>query len=50
MIEKCNGYRVVGKLTNADHIRNDTFWVGGCSGMTDEMVDYMVKVIIEVVS
>lgn len=43
------GYRVVGKLENTDRIMNDTFWVGVYPGMTDEMIDYMAKVIIEAV-
>ena len=43
------GYRVVGALTNTDRIVNDTFWVGVYPGMTDEMIDYMAKVIIEAV-
>lgn len=41
------GYRVVGSLENTDRIMNDTFWVGVYPGMTDEMIDYMAKVIIE---
>ncbi|MCQ2515302.1 MAG: lipopolysaccharide biosynthesis protein RfbH [Saccharofermentans sp.] len=39
------GYRVVGDLTNTDRIMNDTFWVGVYPGMTDEMIDYMIKTI-----
>lgn len=45
-----NGYRVVGELTNTDRIMNDTFWVGVYPGMTDEMIDHMVKVIVGAVS
>lgn len=37
------GYRVVGDLMNTDRIMNDTFWVGVYPGMTDEMVDDMIK-------
>lgn len=44
------GYRVVGELTNTDRIMNDTFWVGVYPGMTDEMIDYMAKVIKEAVN
>ncbi len=41
------GYRIVGTLENTDRIMNDTFWVGVYPGMTDAMIDYMAKVIIE---
>lgn len=41
------GYRVVGKLENTDRIMMDTFWVGVYPGMTDEMIDYMAKIIKE---
>ena len=41
------GYRIVGTLDNTDRIMNDTFWVGVYPGMTDAMIDYMAKVIIE---
>ncbi|WP_238916950.1 lipopolysaccharide biosynthesis protein RfbH [Clostridium sp. YIM B02555] len=44
-----NGYRVVGNLTNTDRIMNHTFWVGVYPGMTDEMIDYMTKIIKEAV-
>jgi CDP-6-deoxy-D-xylo-4-hexulose-3-dehydrase len=43
------GYRVIGELTNTDRIMNDTFWVGVYPGMTNEMIDYMAKTIIEAV-
>ena len=41
------GYRVVGSLDNTDRIMNCTFWVGVYPGMSDEMIDYMAKVIRE---
>lgn len=41
-------YRVVGELANTDFIMNNSFWVGVYPGMTDEMIDYMIKLIIEV--
>ncbi|MDO5381677.1 MAG: lipopolysaccharide biosynthesis protein RfbH [Eubacteriales bacterium] len=44
------GYRVVGTLENTDRIMRDTFWVGVYPGMTDEMIDYMAKTIIEAVN
>ncbi len=42
-----NGYRVVGSLENTDRIMRDTFWVGVYPGMTDEMIDYMAKILKE---
>ncbi len=43
------GYRVVGSLKNTDRIMNDTFWVGVYPGMSDEKLDYMIKIIKEAV-
>lgn len=43
-------YRIVGELTTTDFIMNNTFWVGVYPGMTDEMIDYMAKIIIEAVN
>lgn len=43
------GYRISGDLTVTDRIMNDTFWVGVYPGMTDEMIDYMAKTIIDAV-
>ena len=45
--ESGEGYRVVGELKNTDRIMNDTFWIGVYPGMTDEMIDYMIKTIKE---
>ncbi len=44
------GYRVIGNLENTDRIMRDTFWVGVYPGMTDKMIDYMVKVIVDSVN
>ncbi|MBO4408922.1 MAG: lipopolysaccharide biosynthesis protein RfbH [Clostridiales bacterium] len=46
-IRDSDKYRVVGDLTNTDKIMNNTFWVGVYPGMTDEIIDYMAKIIIE---
>lgn len=43
------GYRIVGELKNTDRIMMDTFWIGVYPGMTDEMIDYMAKVLVEAV-
>ena len=43
------GYRVTGSLENTDRIMKDTFWVGVYPGMSDEKLDYMIKVIKEAV-
>ena len=43
------GYRVVGTLENTDRIMNDTFWIGVYPGMTDEMIDFIIKKITEAV-
>jgi len=50
MRESGEGYRIVGSLTNTDRIMEDTFWVGVYPGMTDEMIDYMAKIIKEALS
>ncbi len=43
------GYRIAADLVNTDCIMNDTFWIGVYPGMTDEMIDYMAKMIFEAV-
>ncbi|MCR4650564.1 MAG: lipopolysaccharide biosynthesis protein RfbH [Lachnospiraceae bacterium] len=50
MRESGEGFRVVGGLENTDRIMRDTFWVGVYPGMTDDMIDYMAKIIIEAVN
>jgi CDP-6-deoxy-D-xylo-4-hexulose-3-dehydrase len=46
-IRNTEAYRVVGSLDNTEFIMNNTFWVGVYPGMTDEMIGYMARVIIE---
>ena len=41
------GFRVVGELTNTDRIMNDSFWIGVYPGMTQPMLEMMVKTIRE---
>ena len=43
------GYRIVGELKNTDRIMNDSFWIGVYPGMTDEMIDFMIKTIVKAV-
>ena len=43
-------YRVAGTLENTDFIMNNTFWIGVYPGMTDEMIDYMAKTVLEAVT
>lgn len=43
------GYRIAGCLTNTDRIMKDTFWIGVYPGMSDEMLNYMVKTIKEAI-
>ena len=41
------GYRVIGDLKNTDRIMNDSFWLGVYPGMTDDKIDYIIKIIHE---
>ena len=43
------GYRVIGNLPNTERVMRDTFWVGVYPGMTNEMLDHMVKIILEAI-
>ena len=49
-IRGTDAYRIVGNLDHTDFIMNQTFWVGVYPGMSDEMIDYMAKIIIEAVN
>ena len=40
-------YRVSGGLTVTDFVMNNSFWIGVYPGMTDEMIDFMSKIILE---
>ena len=48
-IRGTNAYRVVGDLDNTNSIMNNTFWIGVYPGMTDVMIDYMAKTLIEAI-
>ena len=49
-IRNSDKYRVIGDLKETDQVMNHSFWVGVYPGMSDEMIDYMAKIIIEAVN
>jgi CDP-6-deoxy-D-xylo-4-hexulose-3-dehydrase len=38
-------YRIIETLDKTDYIMKNTFWLGVYSGLTNEMIDYMIKII-----
>jgi CDP-6-deoxy-D-xylo-4-hexulose-3-dehydrase len=36
-------HRVVGPLTNADIITDNTFWIGVYPGLNDDMIDFVLS-------
>lgn len=46
-IRGTGAYRVIGELSNTDYVMNNTFWIGVYPGMTDEMIDFMAKTVVE---
>ena len=36
-------YRIVGNLKNTDIIMNNSFWIGVYPGITEEMIQYVIK-------
>lgn len=49
-IRGTDAYRIVGDLEMTDFIMNNSFWIGVYPGMSDEMIDYMAKIIEEAVN
>lgn len=47
MRKEKSGYRISGTLENTDTVMERSFWIGVYPGMTDEMIDYMSKTVIE---
>jgi CDP-6-deoxy-D-xylo-4-hexulose-3-dehydrase len=45
MRDKKSGYRVPSKLSVTDTIMEKSFWVGVYPGMTEEMIEYMAKML-----
>ena len=41
--------RIVGDLSNADIITEQTFWIGVYPGLSDAMIDFMIETISEFV-
>jgi CDP-6-deoxy-D-xylo-4-hexulose-3-dehydrase len=37
-------------LTNTDYVMNQVFWIGVYPGLTTEMLDYIVKTMVEFVA
>ena len=49
-IRNTDAYRVVGNLDNTDYIMENSFWIGVYPGMNDDMIDYMIECLIEIVN
>ncbi|MEQ8171303.1 MAG: DegT/DnrJ/EryC1/StrS family aminotransferase, partial [Candidatus Eremiobacterota bacterium] len=45
MRKEGKGYRIAGDLAITDKIMKDTFWLGVYPGMTEEMIDFIIKTI-----
>ncbi len=41
--------RVIGDLVNTDRVMNDTFWIGVWPGLTEEMLDYVITTLNDMV-
>jgi CDP-6-deoxy-D-xylo-4-hexulose-3-dehydrase len=41
--------RVIGNLVNTDRIMDNSFWIGVWPGLSEEMLDYVIKVLYEIV-
>jgi len=47
MRETKRGYRVIGELVNTDKVMNDAIWIGVFPGMNDDMIDFMISKVSE---
>ena len=47
--DRIDAYRVVGDLSGADLIMNQSLWIGVYPGLTREMLDYMVETVADFV-
>jgi CDP-6-deoxy-D-xylo-4-hexulose-3-dehydrase len=43
-------YRVIGDLSNSDQVMNHAFWIGVYPGLTQQMLDYVLETMNEIVS
>jgi CDP-6-deoxy-D-xylo-4-hexulose-3-dehydrase len=43
-------YRVIGDMSGSDYVMNHVFWIGVFPGLTTEMLDYVVKTMVEFVA
>lgn len=41
------GYRIIGDLKNTEIVMNNSFWIGVYPGITNEMIDYITRKILE---
>jgi CDP-6-deoxy-D-xylo-4-hexulose-3-dehydrase len=40
---KGRNFRVCGELNNTDIVMNDTFWIGVYPGVSEEMLEYVIR-------
>jgi len=50
MRKKQENFRIGSQLNNTDKVMHDAFWVGVYPGLTEEMIDYMILQIREVIN
>jgi CDP-6-deoxy-D-xylo-4-hexulose-3-dehydrase len=43
-------HRAIGDLRNSDYVMNNVFWIGVYPGLTDEMLDFIAKTILDFVA
>lgn len=48
-IREKKGYKVIGNLKNTNIVMNNSFWVGVYPGLTEQNLEYMIKIIKEAV-
>ena len=43
-------FRVAGSLDQSDFVMNNVFWIGVYPGLTEPMINYMIKVLYKLVN